>query len=274
MIKVLIVEDEEIIRNGFIHTFDWLAMDCCIVGAAADGHQGLAMIRTLHPDLVFADIMMPVMNGLEMLEAARENCSFKTIILTSYNQFEFAQQAIRLQVFDYLLKPVDGELLRNLLDRIKPEIIQEKVFHKVMEITRDKDDLELSGKTIYAGRDDVLNPYVASALARIRHDYAKHLVFEEVAEELGVSTSYLSRKFKEATRQTFHAMLNRYRIQKALELIRTGRCRIYEISERTGFSDYKHFCLVFKKYTGVPPTKFANAANCIICEKPDTGFSV
>lgn len=100
------------------------------------------------------------------------------------------------------------------------------------------------------------NGYVAECIRRIQKDYQKRLSVEQIAMELGVSASYLSRKFKEATGQTFLDFLNRYRVQQATALLETGRYRISEISEATGFSDYKHFCAVFKKYTSKSPTKF------------------
>ena len=88
--------------------------------------------------------------------------------------------------------------------------------------------------------------------------YAKGEIISEskLSEELGVSASYLSRKFKEVTGQTFLDFLNKYRVQQAVALLNTGNYRINEISDATGFTDYKHFCTVFKKYTSKSPTKF------------------
>ena len=83
---------------------------------------------------------------------------------------------------------------------------------------------------------------------------------EAISEELGVSASYLSRKFKEVTGQTFLDFLNKYRVQQAIVLLNTQKYRISEISEATGFTDYKHFCSVFKKYTLKSPTKFVKGA--------------
>ena len=98
--------------------------------------------------------------------------------------------------------------------------------------------------------------YVSQTISRIRTGYAEKLSIESISDELGVSASYLSRKFKEITGQTFLDFLNRYRVQQAIILLGTGKYRINEISDATGFSDYKHFCSVFKKYTLKSPTKF------------------
>ena len=76
MLRVLVVEDEEIIRKGFIHTVDWTGMECVIVGEARNGKEGLEKIQELRPDIVFTDIIMPKMNGIEMLEAAKDEYEF------------------------------------------------------------------------------------------------------------------------------------------------------------------------------------------------------
>ena len=100
------------------------------------------------------------------------------------------------------------------------------------------------------------NRYVSRAIAAIRERFAEKLSIEGISEEMGVSASYLSRKFKEITGQTFLDFLNKYRVQQAIVMLNTRQYRIGEISDRVGFNDYKHFCSVFKKYTLKSPTKF------------------
>ena len=80
----------------------------------------------------------------------------------------------------------------------------------------------------------------------------------KAAKELGVSASYLSRKFKDATGTSFLDFLNKYRVQQAIRLLETGKYKVYEVSDMTGFTDYKHFNTVFKRYTGTAPSEFIN----------------
>ena len=108
----------------------------------------------------------------------------------------------------------------------------------------------------YMKLDRSENGYVSKLLEAIRTRYGEKLSIESISEEMGVSASYLSRKFKEITGQTFLDFLNKYRVQQAITLLNTKEYRISEISEAVGFSDYKHFCSVFKKYTLKSPTKF------------------
>lgn len=266
MLKVLIVEDEEIIRRGLVYTIDWLSMDCMVVGAAENGKEGLAMLEQYQPDLVIADILMPEMNGIEMLEAASKMKlkPFKSIILTSYANFDYARKAVHLQVTDYLLKPVDEDELKSTIHRIKKSMEESKDYSTIIALAKKQDIGNLVDWDIYLNENTLKNSYVAQALYKIRDHYCEKISIDSIAEELDVSASYLSRKFKEATAQTFLELLTRYRIQKAIGLLQKGTYRVYEVSDLTGFSDYKNFCLVFKKYTKTSPTEFVKHIGCII----------
>ncbi len=247
MLRVLIVEDEEIIRRGLLCMIDWAGMGCRIVGDAADGREGLALMRTERPDVVLTDIRMPCMDGIEMAEAARaEGILPQLVFLTSYAEFAYAQQAIRLQAADYLLKPVDEAELAALMRRLAAS-----------GSGTDDEEVRVEGVdwARYLG-DASLNPYVRHAMERIRADYREKLSIEVLAEEVGVSASYLSRKFKEATGQTFLELLTRERLQNAIAQLTSGKYRVYEVAEENGFGDYKNFCSVFKKYMKCSPREF------------------
>ena len=225
MLRVLIAEDEEMIRKGLVYTTDWLSMDCVVVAEAADGRDGYEKILEYRPDVVITDICMPFMDGIEMIKKASEQVRFKSILLTSYADFEYARRAIEARVCEYLLKPVDEEALADIMERLGEEIVNSRQVEHVME----QAEIE---------------------------DFARKLSIESISDDLGVSASYLSRKFKEVTGQTFLDFLNKYRVQQAIVMLGTRQYRISEISEATGFTDYKHFCSVFKKYTSKSPTKF------------------
>ncbi len=256
MYRVLIVEDEDIIRKGIAYTMDWMGMGCTIVGEAASGVEGLSRMKELSPDIVLADIMMPVMDGIEMIRKAREDeeiSSFKSIILTSYADFDYAKKAIELDVSGYLMKPVDEEELKNCIAKVTSEIEKEHQFEQLSEkqVTLEKAD------TLFI-KTDKDNDYIQYILDATKEKYADKISIEAFSEELGVSASYLSRKFKEATGTSYLDFLNKYRIQQAVKLLETGRYKVYEVSDMTGFTDYKHFSTVFKRYTGAAPSEFVN----------------
>lgn len=88
MLKVLVVEDEEMIRKGIVLTVDWAALGCVVVGEASDGIEGLEAVKRLEPNLIITDVKMPRMDGLEMFRRLRqEGCTARVIILTAYDNF-------------------------------------------------------------------------------------------------------------------------------------------------------------------------------------------
>lgn len=254
MLKIIIVEDEDIIRKGLVYTIDWLSMDCVVVAEAADGEEGLQKIIEFEPDVVITDIRMPKMDGIEMIRQALEHVNFKSLILTSYAEFEYAKKAIQLRTYEYLLKPVDEEKIMETIQALQQDLNKNRKEEFVSENTNNT-SIRIDFN-YYMQLDKSESGYVAKAIQKIQDSYADRISIESISEELGVSTSYLSRKFKEVTNHAFLDMLNGYRVQQAIKLLNSGRYRVYEISDMTGFGDYKHFCTVFKKYTLMSPTGF------------------
>lgn len=117
-LKVVIVEDNPTTVLSLVKTIDWDVMKCEVAGTAGDGESGGVMIRQLKPDIVLTDIRMPVKSGLDMIADVREDvpdCRF--VIVTGYDEFQYASQAIKLGVFDYLLKPIDNEEVMRTVRR-------------------------------------------------------------------------------------------------------------------------------------------------------------
>ena len=117
-LKVVIVEDNPTTVLSLVKTIDWDVMKCEVAGTAGDGESGGMMIRQLKPDIVLTDIRMPVKSGLDMIADVRDDvpdCRF--VIITGYDEFQYASQAIKLGVFDYLLKPIDNEEVMRTVRR-------------------------------------------------------------------------------------------------------------------------------------------------------------
>ncbi|WP_088011830.1 response regulator [Gottfriedia acidiceleris] len=116
MYKVAIVDDDRIIRQGLTSVIPWMEHGFELVGVGADGEQGLEIIKEHDPHIVISDIQMPFMDGLEMTKAIKEfNPKTKVILLTGYDDFKYAHEAIKLKAYDYLLKPVEtNELIEKL----------------------------------------------------------------------------------------------------------------------------------------------------------------
>lgn len=256
MIRILIVEDEEMIRRGLVYTFNWLEMGCVIVDDASNGVEGLEKIQKHKPDLVLADIKMPKMSGLEMIEKAKEQgLVFESVILTSFSDFDFARKSIDLKVEDYILKPVNEERLQSTIIKIAKSIEEKNQSEKVSKVVLNA--IQILNIDNFENISNS-NHYVAKALEKIKEDYAKKISIEKIADELSVSASYLSREFKKYTSNTFLEFLNKFRIQRAVELLSGGKFKVYEVAEMVGITEYKHFYDIFKKYAGVSPSVYIN----------------
>ena len=193
-------------------------------------------------------------------------------MLTSYSEFELARQAIHMGVTDYLLKPVDEDELKESLDKIRQQIAYASKYEKIEKISQDRILTVYDEWKIFDSAKNSMDPYVKRTYEFVKQHYKEKVSINQVAESLGVSTSYLSRKLKAGLNTTFVDLLNQYRIKKALNMLSQGTMRIYEISDELGFSEYKHFCSVFKKYTNVTPSEFLkNGGVAVVGEKETHG---
>lgn len=256
MLKVLIVEDEGIIRKGLEVAIDWLALGCVVVGTAQNAKEGLGLIEEKEPDVVLTDICMPQMTGLEMIEEGLKTHFFYSIVLTGYTEFEYAQQALRMGVSDYLLKPVDEDELKKVLEKIRKQIQKNKEYKNIEEVSQHKVYTADNEWRIFETAEKSVDIYVKRTYDMIKKHYTEKLSINNVAEELNVSPSFLSRRLKANLHATFVDVLNQYRVKQAIRLLNKGTMRVYEISDYLGFSEYKYFSSVFKKYTGATPTEF------------------
>ncbi|MDA3948312.1 MAG: response regulator [Spirochaeta sp.] len=127
MYRFLIIDDEPVVREGISNTIDWHSHGFELVGVSRDGREGLEALESLRPDVVLTDICMPFVDGLELASAIAEQYpATRTILLTGYDEFEYAQEAIKLKVRDFLLKPITPAELRDVLDSVRAELDLER----------------------------------------------------------------------------------------------------------------------------------------------------
>lgn len=127
MIKVFLVDDEIVIREGIRNSFPWEKTEYVLVGEAPDGEIALPMIRDTKPDILITDIRMPFMDGLQLCKIVRTQMPWiGIVILSGYDEFEYARQGILLGVKEYLLKPISAEELKQVLDRVSTVLKEEQ----------------------------------------------------------------------------------------------------------------------------------------------------
>ncbi|MGF6990969.1 YesN/AraC family two-component response regulator [Lachnospiraceae bacterium PM6-15] len=156
MIKVFLVEDEMVIRNAIKNSIDWEKEGYEFVGEAGDGELAYPLILKRQPDILITDIKMPFMDGLELSAAVKKELpALKILILSGYNDFEYAKTAIGIGVTDYLLKPVSAEMLLESLAGIREMIQKEsqnkellRKYEEEMQENFEKQKTEVLGKLI------------------------------------------------------------------------------------------------------------------------------
>ena len=127
MLKVLIVDDEAIIREGIAGALNWDELECRIVGEADHGAKALELLRLLEPDIVICDIRMPGIDGVELTKHIREQeLDIQVIFVTGYDEFAYASEAVKHNVSDFILKPVDSAVLKQAVGKARDALVKSR----------------------------------------------------------------------------------------------------------------------------------------------------
>ena len=243
MLKVLIVDDEAVVRRGIVLGVDWASMGCIVVGEASNGEEGIVAAQQYSPNLIITDVRMPKMDGISMMQELRRRGSrAHVIMLTAYSDFDYARSALQFGADDYLLKPFQDKELVAAIERIHRK-------------EQEKSGLSVSDELPLAKGDK--SRYVLEAMEYISEHYAESSInITEIAQHLGVSEGHLSHVFKKETKYTVVGYLTQYRIHMAMKLLRDSRCKVYEVAGMVGYKDVAYFGSTFKKLTGLAPSEY------------------
>lgn len=240
--KLLIIDDEPIFRKGLkkvVETHSTIFQSIFLADTAKEALTVLDNQKKI--DVFFVDINLPDMNGLDLIKKIKATQQDAIIVVISgYDDFSFARQAIHLKVFDYLLKPLAPSDVKHLLRKIELEL-------------NTKESL-IENKPLPS-----LTPLCTSVINIIEEHYAKRdLSLTSVSNDLFVDSSYLSKQMKKNTGKSFNDYLTHYRITKAKELLSQPN-RLYtiqEIGERVGYPNQHYFSRLFKQQTHLTPSQY------------------
>lgn len=243
MLKVLVVDDETVVRRGIVLGVDWAAMGCVVVGEATNGEEGIAAVERYSPNLIITDVRMPRMDGIEMMNRLRtQGCRAHVIVLTAYSDFSYARSALQFGADDYLLKPFRDQELVAAIDRVR---------QKEQELTT------LTPQNILPLVKGDKSKYVLQALSYIGEHYSdQDISITTISQHLGVSEGHLSHVFKKETSYTVIGYLTQYRVHTAMKLLQDCRYKVYEVAEMVGYRDVAYFSSTFKKLAGVSPSEY------------------
>ena len=237
-LRVVIIDDESIIVEGLRKVVKWEKYNCEVAGTASDARSGTQLIREVRPDILFTDICMPGQNGLTMLAGLRSVFpKMQVTVLTGYRDFSYAQEAIRLGVTRFLLKPSKMSEIDEAMKAMTEKI-------------------GIKGSP--AADQNTGSFIVNQAMAYIEKHYSEKLTLQEVADTCYVSQWHLSKLLNKYAGQSFYDILNKVRISAAKELLKDPSLRVGDIGMMVGYMDNAHFSRIFKKLTGCSANEYRN----------------
>ena len=214
--RVLLVDDEEDIREGISRKMDWLGLGFSLVGEAANGQDALELAESLRPDVILTDIKMPFMDGLELCRILTDRLpAARFVVFSGFDAFEYAKQAIQMNVVEYILKPINADELSAVLRRLKDQLDRERAERRNVELLRSRytENLPVLRELFYA---NLLDGHIEPGTERER---AARLDIDLQGEEWAVGLAYIGSDRRDA--------LSTLSVQKLLEESLTAdRCRL------------------------------------------------
>lgn len=234
--RIVLVEDEQRARRGLKNLIQMVSDDCEVVADAADGEKALDIIRKCKPEVVFTDIKMPKMDGISLIkEVRKEDPDIKFVIVSAYEEFDYARQALSLGVTEYLVKPLIMEDVEKVVNKL------EQFEVKTEEHTQEAEEI---------------HPLIKKTLKMIEKNYASHMSQKDVAAELNITPEYFSSLFAKEMGESYVKYIKKYRVGVAKSLLLHSDISKEEVAEKVGYTDTKYFGKVFHEVEGCSVSEF------------------
>ncbi len=248
MFKALIIDDEKPARTVISALGRWAEYGVERPYMALDGEDGLRNMREIRPDIVFVDINMPKMDGIEFMALAmKEFPRAKIIVISGYDQFEYAVAALKFGAIDYILKPIAEDALNSAIEKAA---------------------LALGGAQTEAERTSAYKPDEVIEIIKNYIDkyYNEEIKISMFSEQYYFSKEYLSKLFKQKYNKGIYEYAQAVRMKRAAELLSGAALPIQAVAERLGYSNSNYFSKAFKHYYGMPPSEFRDQSS--IAQRP------
>lgn len=242
MYQLVIADDEYEIRHGLVNYFPWNELGFEVVGEAANGKEALELILEGNADVLLCDIQMPIMTGIDVIKEMHEqNSPVLTVFLSGYQEFHYAQSAIKYGVKNYILKPTNFSEITEAFSQVKKELDQR---------------IPASTQTASAKlKNDDDDPIINKIKDYVKINF-KNATLDEAAQVVYMNPHYVSKYFKQKTDVNFSDFLFQVKMEEAAKLIKEMKYKAYEVSEMVGYSNAKNFTRAFRKYFGVSPKEY------------------
>lgn len=242
MYKALIIDDEKPVQIAIQKLGHWSAYQIEQPRLAFNGKDGLQAMREFHPDIVFVDMNMPVMDGASFLKAAsQEFPDSQYIVVSGYDQFSYAQQALHYGACEYLLKPVEEEALNGAIEKAILRIDPEASFGA--------EETEARANISPEEAVTIIKEY-------IDNNFCQNIRITMFSEKYFFSTEYLTKLFRNRYGYTIYEYVLKLRMERAKELLEDENNKIIDIAERLGYADNHYFSKAFRTYYQVSPSQY------------------
>ncbi|MGN0905884.1 MAG: helix-turn-helix domain-containing protein [Bullifex sp.] len=243
MYSLIIIDDEEETLEALTDYYPWESIGFEVIGSFKFANVALSFCEKTMPDVVLTDIRLPLKSGFDILDvlSTKENKPF-FCVMSAYDEFRYAKQAIKYGVQDYLVKPVS-------LDELT------RTFTKIKELL----DARTPPASNSGVQDGIENVLVRKAIELMKKR-TRECTLSVAADELGVSESYLSRLFKKETGINFQKYLQDIKMATAISMLEPpAKYRNKEIADALGYTDSQNFCRTFRKVYGMTPIEYRNS---------------
>ena len=233
MYTTLIIDDEQSVHTAIRSLVDWDGMRMARPESASNGVEALTRMEALRPDIAFVDMNMPLMGGVDFLSRATALYpDTRFIVVSGYDSFDYARAAIRFNVVDYLLKPIDADELDAALKKALAQLPERP------EEARTPAEL-------------------AEAVKRyIDENYRQSISLDTLAERFYFSREYIGRIFRAQYGCAVYEYIQQRRMEQAKALLANPRLSLQAIAEHLGYSNANYFSKAFRRHFGASPSEY------------------
>lgn len=243
MYNLVIVDDDVFVLEQFVSAFDWNSMGFDVVASFDLPTDCLEYLKSNHVDAILTDIMMPEISGVQLAEECfRLYPDIGIVFISAYSDFEFARSAIRYNVIDYVLKPVDDDLYRAMQ--------QLKSF------------LDKKGSSSAPKAHENDNSTIRKICKYVEEHYSENIKAADIAAHVHLNPSYFGLFFKKHTGEIFTNYLRRFRLEKSCELLRNTDMKISAVADHVNYKNTTHFYRHFYDEYHMKPAEYRKQYQC------------
>lgn len=239
MYSVYLVDDEKLVLEKLTNTVPWLDNGFEVVGFNTSSQAALAEITEVKPDVVFCDLRMPKVDGLQLIEKLIESgVSSDFVMLSAFNDFDACREFFRLEGIDYFLKPLDQDNAAEVLERISRKVAKK---HR-----------QTPAVAFVPSQSKSFDDLVAYVIA----NFNKKITLKDLSQTFNMNQNHICNMFSKHYESTLIIFITTLRMKEASRLMLETDAQLKEIAIHCGYQSYHHFCAVFKTHFGKPPTEY------------------